>query len=232
MISLKDYLESGQTTLANLILANYRRIGMTNEEFLFWLQLYRHHQMGNDFPDLSIVADDLQMKQPEILLLLNQLVKKQFLTIETITDVYGKKNDRYNFELIFDKLEQLMTQQLQQTVNQEKEDKVTTLYRTFEEEFGRTLSPIQYQRIGQWLEEDHYSPELILLALKEAVLNQKYNFNYIDSILLSWEKNQINTKEQVDAERKRRKRQQMQKEPTATKQLPKVSLHNWLDGDD
>lgn len=77
-----------------------------------------------------------------------------------------------------------MTQQQQQTVNQEKEDKVTTLYRTFEEEFGRTLSPIQYQRIGQWLEEDHYSPELILLALKEAVLNQKYNFNYIDSIFI------------------------------------------------
>lgn len=91
MISLKDYLESGQTTLANLILANYRRIGMTNEEFLFWLQLYRHHQMGNDFPDLSIVADDLQMKQPEILLLLNQLVKNNFLRLKRLQMFMGKK---------------------------------------------------------------------------------------------------------------------------------------------
>ena len=58
----------------------------------------------------------------------------------------------------------------------------------FESEFGRPLSAIEYQRISQWLEEDKYQPDLIQFALREAVLNQAYSLNYIDRILLSWER--------------------------------------------
>ena len=35
---------------------------------------------------------------------------------------------------------------------------------------------------------DHYQPEILKLALREAVLNQAYSFNYVDRILLSWER--------------------------------------------
>lgn len=62
------------------------------------------------------------------------------------------------------------------------------MYQLFEQEFGRPLSSIEFQRIGQWLEEDHYQPEILKLALREAVLNQAYSFNYVDRILLSWER--------------------------------------------
>lgn len=43
------------------------------------------------------------------------------------------------------------------------------------------------------MEEDGYSPEIILLALKEAVLSQAYNFKYIDRILISWEKQNVHS---------------------------------------
>ena len=114
---------------------------------------------------------------------------------------------------------------------QEKQlqEKISELYQNFEAEFGRPLSPMEYQRIGQWLEEDHYQVELIQLALREAVLNQAYSLNYIDRILLSWERKNIRTSEQVMDEQKRRKRQMMQKEEPTTKTLPKISLHNWLE---
>ncbi len=75
----------------------------------------------------------------------------------------------------------------------------------FESEFGRPLSAIEYQRISQWLEEDKYQPDLIQFALREAVLNQAYSLNYIDRILLSWERKNITSKEQVEEEQKRRK---------------------------
>ncbi|KFN91146.1 chromosome replication initiation protein [Tetragenococcus muriaticus PMC-11-5] len=102
----------------------------------------------------------------------------------------------------------------------------------FEKEFGRALSPIEYQRIGQWIEEDEYSPDLIQLALKEAVLNQAYSLNYIDRVLLSWERKNITTEQQVEEEQKRRKRKMLNKETTRSeKELPNVSLHNWLEED-
>ncbi len=37
------------------------------------------------------------------------------------------------------------------------------------EEFGRPLSSIEFQRIGQWLEEDHYQPEILKLDRKSVV---------------------------------------------------------------
>lgn len=72
------------------------------------------------------------------------------------------------------------------------------MYQLFEQEFGRPLSSIEFQRIGQWLEEDHYQPEILKLALREAVLNQAYSFNYVDRILLSWERKNLRTKQQVE----------------------------------
>ncbi|TKO86873.1 DnaD domain-containing protein, partial [Enterococcus faecalis] len=73
-------------------------------------------------------------------------------------------------------------------------------YPAFEKQFGRPLSPIELEMIGQWLNPDHYSPELIRLALRDAVLNQAYSLKYIVGILLAWERNNISSKEEVGAD--------------------------------
>lgn len=53
-------------------------------------------------------------------------------------------------------------------------------------EFGRTLSPIEYEIISSF--EDSYSKELILLALK-AIFNKVASLKYVDRILQEWTKN-------------------------------------------
>ncbi len=69
------------------------------------------------------------------------------------------------------------------------------LIRVFEKEFGRPLSPIEIDRIRKW--EEDTAPEVVVEALKRAVLLGKFNFKYIDSILLEWEKNNIRTVREV-----------------------------------
>lgn len=230
MLSLDSYLKSGQTIISNLLIKNYRRLGLNNDEFILWIQLYKYHEKGNDFPDLATIADNMQIDQDEVYQLMDKLVQKKVLTIRSIKDKDGIMNDAYDFSLIFKKLELLTEQQKTQDLQQTLEEKVQTLYQMFEREFGRALSPIEYQRIGQWLDDDHYAPELIQLALKEAVLNQVYSLNYIDRILLSWEKKNIKTKHQVEAEQQKRKRRMLQNEPSRDeKELPNVSMHNWLE---
>jgi len=232
MISLRDYLKSGQTTLSNLLIENYRKLGLTNDEFILWIQLYKYHESGNDFPDLTSIAVNMDCEQKEIYHLLNQLVEKQVITIESEKNSQGIRNDFYDFSAVFIKLEALQKQQQKQTEEINYEQKVQSLYQMFEKEFGRALSPIEYQRIGQWIEEDQYNPDLIRLALKEAVLNQAYSLNYIDRVLLSWERKNITTQQQVEEEQKRRKRTMLSKETTRSeKDLPNVSLHNWLEED-
>lgn len=229
MISLEVFLKNGQTTISNLLVENYRRIGMSNKEFLLWLQLHRYVEAGDSFPDLMKIAEDMSYNQQEIYYLLNQLVQKQFIQIVSQKDLRGMMHDSYDLTLVYQKLALLLSQKTKQVEEKQIQEKISELYQNFEAEFGRPLSPMEYQRIGQWLEEDHYQVELIQLALREAVLNQAYSLNYIDRILLSWERKNIRTSEQVMDEQKRRKRQMMQKEEPTTKTLPKISLHNWLE---
>ena len=72
------------------------------------------------------------------------------------------------------------------------------LYNYIESNFGRLLSPIEYQEISSW--EDN---ELTRYAIKQAVLNGKYNIKYISKILLNYEKNSIKTVQQAQVEEKR-----------------------------
>jgi len=60
---------------------------------------------------------------------------------------------------------------------------------------GFILTPIHYEVIQQW--DDN---ELTRYAIKKAVLNGKYNINYIDKILFNWKKENITTLEQAKAQ--------------------------------
>ncbi len=72
-------------------------------------------------------------------------------------------------------------------VKEEKKEISSDIFTTFEKEFGRTLSPMEYEIIKAWLEGD-YTEELVLLALKEAIYNGVSNLRYIDRILHEWYK--------------------------------------------
>lgn len=233
MISLDEYLAAGQTTVSNLLLKNYRRLGLNTNEFMLWLQLYVENQAGNDFPDMTEIARRIGLPADQIYQILNSIIGKGFVTLESKKDEAGRQADYYNVSLAFDKLTILVEQEKFKKTEDAQQISQKNMFTTFEKEFGRSLSPIEYQKIGYWLEEDGYTPELITLALQEAVLNQAYNFKYIEAVLQNWEKKNIQTKQQVMDEQKRRKQLILQKEEANYQEaLPEVSLDDWLNGED
>ena len=82
---------------------------------------------------------------------------------------------------------------------QDNNDKKINIYSEFEKEFGRTLSPIEYELIGSWGEVN--SEEIIELALKEAVYNGVTNLRYIDKILHEWNRKGFKTKEDIQKDK-------------------------------
>jgi DNA replication protein len=73
-----------------------------------------------------------------------------------------------------------------QDITKEGKAKLTVdLFQKFEEEFGRPLSPMEYEIINNWL-DNGTSEELILEALKEAIYNNVKSLRYIEKILLNW----------------------------------------------
>ena len=84
------------------------------------------------------------------------------------------------------------------------------LYDNFEKEFGRTLSPMEYDIINSWLDSG-MSKEIIISALKEAVFNGVNNLRYIDKILFEWGKKGI--KNPSDIEKLNKKQEEEKTEP-------------------
>ena len=62
------------------------------------------------------------------------------------------------------------------------------------QENGFSITPLQYEVVSGWSDND-----LTRYAIKKAVLNNKFNINYINKILFSYEKENIKTVEQAIA---------------------------------
>lgn len=69
----------------------------------------------------------------------------------------------------------------------------SNIYTIIEAEFGRTLSGMEYEVITEWIDNSKYSEELILLAVKEAVVKNSISIKYIDTILYNWYRGNIKT---------------------------------------
>ncbi|WP_449453323.1 DnaD domain-containing protein [Streptococcus suis] len=96
------------------------------------------------------------------------------------------------------------------------------LYKSFEQETGKPLSPIQMQELQYTLED--FSPELILEALREAVSQGKANFAYIKAILNRWKQDNLLTVELV---RNSKTAREAKKQPNNLKPEPQTR-EEWL----
>ncbi len=89
-------------------------------------------------------------------------------------------------------------------------------YQTFEKEFGRPLSPFERETLYSWLET--FDEEIIIYALKVAVLGQNRSFRYIQGILTRWEGVGVKCVQDVELLEQRHQAEK-QKRPTSGKRL-------------
>ncbi len=230
----KRIIDDGQTSISNLLLSKYASLGMNNEEFVIYLQIKSFIDRGNRFPDIEIISNNTGIDKNHIYEILHNLIKNKIMQIKTIELSNGKTSDVYDFSLLYDKLANLdYDSNDNELVNKNSINNVAKSIRTasddtdklerkdvfqkIEQEFGRSLSPIELETISQWIDSDDYSFEMILLALKESVLNQVRSLKYMDRILLNWEKSNIRTPYEVEMNRKKRNQVAYKKNSTNKK---------------
>lgn len=206
----------GSVQLPYALLRYHARLGLSEGEMLLIQHLLGFQQVeGNEFPTLQELADRMGIMPDEVAKRLQRLMKEGFLRIDEGMDaVQDIQYERYNLIGLYTILAQCLSddrtaalpkssvrsRSMENALNpsaEEHEEK--NIFRIFEKEFGRPLSPMELERISSWLDQDRYPDELILLALKEAVFAGKVHFTYIDRILLEWSRNRVRTPQDVKA---------------------------------
>ncbi|USS91106.1 DnaD domain-containing protein [Fructilactobacillus carniphilus] len=225
---LAEYLNSGSINVSGFLLTNLATLKINAAELTILLELQYFRSQGERFPAAPKLAKVTGFSEDNVYEILHQLVSKKLIVITTSTD--GK--DEYSFAPLVAKLNELLGQEKTQSANMtdktsisnQKTESISDREQTFKminHEFGRMLSPIELEMIKDWFEKDHYSAELVQLALREAVLNQVYNLKYMDRILLNWKKHNVQSAAQVEVQREQR---QQQTSKGSRQPLPKVPL--------
>ena len=184
---LKEVLVNRDILVPRLLLFNYRKIGLNSDEFVFLIYLINNDSIFNP----KKICEDIGMTLAEVMECVESLSSKGIIKV-SIKKNGNVRNECIDLSGLYDKLSYLLIDH--------EEEKSTNIYDVFESEFGRTISPMEYQIIGAWLDSGT-SEETILLALKEATYNGVSNLRYIDKILSEWAKKGIKTANDVEKSR-------------------------------
>lgn len=180
-----------------------KKLGLTPSEGFLVLHLYLLELEKKGAALEKDLAERLGIGEGEILELVAGLIAKEIIAYEEQGNGYA-----YSLEPLYERLfgEPLAMGTPPTTVADGGH-----LYRSFEGEFKRPLSPIELDALSEWVDEKALPEGMILEALKVAVTAGALNFKYIDRVLMDWSQKGVSSVRENEAFEENRK--QRRKKP-------------------
>ena len=174
--------------------------------------------LNQEEPTLNIqnITNNIYLTEEEIMEAFTRLMGINLISVEVIKMRDGTRSEIISLDNIFKHVTSEITKSHQES---QKEN----LFDVFESEYGRPLTPIEFELINDWLNQG-IDESLIIEALKESTYNGVKSLRYITKILLSWQEKGYKTKEDIN------KRQKSEKDENL---LTDLFEYDWLeDGQD
>jgi len=194
-----DAFKSGNLVLPSALLLHYNHLFSSSEDFLVWQFFYLQNTTALGELSPSQIAEKIGKNVTEVNQAISRLTEKGLLQYRTI-ELNGEIEVIFDATLALERLDQLFEKQAPNQVQSAPND-LKSLVDTFQQELGRLLSPFEIEDLEKSLKEDGTSADLIKEALREAVLNGKPNWKYIQAILRNWRHEGIKSVAQVEAKR-------------------------------
>lgn len=214
---LAEAYMDGAASIPYSLLRSYRALKLNDTEAMLLLQLIAFRQLEqNEFPTIEQLQERIGSSSSVVGQAVQKLMKMGFVSIDEVYDpVTGVQSEKYNLAGLFQKLAVYIASgeatDSGATLDASQDrghgsatiapaaapQSTNNLFVLFEQEFGRPLTPMEYETINSWLDQDQYAEELIRFALKESVFAGKLHFRYIDRILLEWSRNRVTNAEEA-----------------------------------
>lgn len=178
--NILDIMKTNNIVIPSYLLKTYKKLNLSEKELIFLSYLITFND--KILFDINKFSISTSLSVPEIMELIDSLTSKNIITMVTDKKETGMIREYLDISSLYDKIIVMI---LNESETESKE--TSTIYDVIEKEFGRCLSPIEYETIKGWL-DSNISEDLIKEALKEAILNGVNNLKYIDRILYEWNK--------------------------------------------
>ena len=185
---LLELLQEKPIVVPKIIFNKYKKLNITEEELILLIYMINVGNKVTYNPELF--SNELDINKYKVMELINSLFEKQIINIIVEKNQYNKTEEYIVFDLLYNKLIKEII-----GVEEKTEEVGNDIFTIFEQELGRTISPMEYDMIKTWVTD--YNKEIVVEALKEAVYNGVNSFRYIDKILSEWNKKGLKTKDDV-----------------------------------
>ena len=187
------------------------------DEFL--VLVYFDNSLDKAF-EVDLISSSLGLDEQRTMEAFNSLMIKRLVTLESIKDVESRYNEVVNLKGIYDIVSDNILVDAKKDVSKD-------IFRTFQEELGRPISPMEIELINGWLLSGT-NEDIVLGALREAVYNGVSNFRYIDKIIYEWTKKGFKNMDDVNNYLKNR-RSENDKSKSINKREEDILDFDWLD---
>ncbi|MGX7349379.1 DnaD domain-containing protein [Dolosicoccus paucivorans] len=235
--SFYQWAKRGMTWVPNALIQYYDQLQLTSKEFTLIVAMLSFMDEDLTIDRLKQLSNQLGWDFQELFTYIDHLSSKGYLEINMITNQEGKKTDQYSIEPLFNAIERIMNQRPNEAMvyqthqggasqTHSQDDTLSNnleLVPLFEQEFKRSLSPMEFETLNRWLVREKYDEGLIRLALREAVIRNAYSLNYIDKILFTWQQQNITTVPQAQEQIQQFNQQQFFK----TNSTHQSTTHNY-----
>ena len=203
-----NVIKEKDATFPRLLLLHYKDLKLDDLELIIVIYILNSSLEFNP----NKISEDLKITLQEVLMKMDSLSNKDILKIE-LKKINNIRQEFINIDPLYNKLSYFI-------INEETKEN-TNIYDTFEKEFGRTLSPMEYEIINGWL-NDGMNEEIVVQALKEAIYNGVSNLRYIDKILYEWKNKGLTTTQKIEQNRTNFNK----------KEKKELFDYNWLDDEE
>ncbi len=197
--NINKLFSTNQFICPEILVKSIINVNLSLYEFLLLVYFFNK---PNDTFNTENINKTTGISNDNILESFSNLIEKKLIKLNSSKDADGRLVEIVSVDPVYELMKDYISN---------NDSNKETIYSKFETEFGRTISPMEYELINNWISTGT-KEELILGALKEAVYNGVNNFRYIDKILYEWHKKGFKSMDDIKKNNEVRKNNQKSEE--------------------
>ena len=177
---LKTLIKEGVLDYSALVLAYYHKLGLSALEAMALIRLHALLDANDALIKPKQFAKWLGLDGKSTESVLSSLMSKGYLRMKLIKTDDGKEKETFDIDLMLSKVIDYIEKDRQA----HQEDDMKTLIQYIEDTLQKPLSRLDIEFVQKWIDEDHYTMDMIKTATMEALKHNHPTIKIIDRNLL------------------------------------------------
>lgn len=173
-----------------LLLEYYKKLRLSENEVMVILMIDHLLEQKNTLITPDLLSLKMNISSKELDKILVSLLERDLIVYDMGKKV--KVSLKSLHKKLYETFQVALSKEQESLVSEKKAAYLKNIYEVFEKQLNRTLSPLEFSMIGEWV-NDGFDDETIIRALNEALAKGKKTIRSVDRILV-----QYKTKEDME----------------------------------